>query len=236
MVLDQPAQYDNMSIGLEKGKDLRQPLKEFIDLLPERVTNVLREMEIIERKNPRMRNVTRELGYLLYRLVIDSNFKLILDLGTSNGCSALWLGSAAQQTGGEVISIENQPWKADMARQNITKAGLSESVTVFLGDAVKISENIDKIDLLFMDIWPGDYLRCIQGILPNLRQGSLIVVDNLRDHRERDGTVISRRQEGDDYLTFIHETLKIPVIDMPNIGSGAQIGLFYTTPADTFRN
>lgn len=215
-----------------KEQNLDQLLKKFAEhrfsQIPEKVSTVLETMETYEKENPRMRNVTRELGELLYYLVVENNSKDILELGTSNGCSAIWLALAAMETGGKVTTVENQEWKAELARQNIEKAGLSDVVTVISGDASEISKRIKGIDFLFVDIWPGDYLRCIRNILPKIRQNSLIVADNLLTHRNREGNITPRGPEGNDYLDFINETLKIPSTILP-IGSGVQIGLLTRT-------
>lgn len=216
------------SANMRKEQDLDQLLKEFAEprllQVPENVGDVLKEMETYENENPRMRNVTRELGELLNFLVIDSDSKNVLELGTSNGYSSIWLALAVRKTGGKVTTVENQEWKAELARQNIEKAGLSDVVTVVSGDALEVSKGIEKIDFLFMDVWPGDYLNCIQDILPRMNQGSLIVADNLLTHRDRVGNITPRGPEGDDYLKFINETLNISNKILP-IGSGVQIGL-----------
>lgn len=192
--------------------------------IPERVSTVLEEMEDFEKENPRMRNVTRTLGELLYSLVMNSNAKTILELGTSNGYSAVWLGLAAQKTGGKVITVENQNWKVDLAKENIEKAGLTDTVTVILGDAKEISKEIGEIDFLFMDIWTGDNLPCFNNLKPKLKTGSLFIVDNLSTHRDRDGKIYPRGSEGDDYLEY-NNSIDIPNIKMDEIGSGIQIGL-----------
>jgi predicted O-methyltransferase YrrM len=213
---------------MNKEHDLDQVLKEFAKprllQVPENVANVLKEMETYENENPRMRNVTRELGELLNFLVIESDSKDVLELGTSNGYSTIWFALAVRKTGGKVTTVENQEWKAALARQNIENAGFSDVVTVVSGNALEVSKGIEKIDFLFMDIWPGDYLPCIQDMLPWMRQGSLIVADNLLTHRDRAGNITPRGPEGDDYLKFINGTLKIPNKILP-IGSGVQIGL-----------
>jgi predicted O-methyltransferase YrrM len=213
---------------MNKEHDLDQVLNKFTEhhvlRVPEYVANVLKEMELFENENPRMRNVTRELGELLSFLVINKNSKNILELGTSNGYSTIWLALAAKKTGGKVTTIENQEWKVDLAMQNIKKAGLSDITTVLTGDALEVSKKIDKIDCLFMDIWPGDYLPCIQNILPMMTSGSLIVVDNLLTHRNRKGNITPRGPEGDDYLQFISRKFKTTSSVMP-IGSGVQVGV-----------
>ncbi len=218
----------SLTANMGKEQNLDQLLKKFTKYrfpeIPEKARTVLKTTEAYERENPRMRNVTQELGKFLYYLVVENNSKAILELGTSNGYSSLWLALAVRETGGKVTTVENQEWKAELARQNIEKAGLSDTATVILGDALlEIPKTVDKIDFLFMDIWPGDYLSCIKKILPEMKQDSLIVADNLLTHRDREGNKIPRGPEGDDYLNFMNETLKIPGMILP-IGSGVHIG------------
>lgn len=208
---------------IEKEQNLKILLKEFKQTqffhIPEKVDKFLKEMEGYEKENPRMRNVTRELGELLNFMVRSNNAKKILELGTSNGYSTIWLALAAKETGGKVTTVENQEFKAELAKQNIEKAGLSEVATVVYGDALEIVKGVEKIDLLFMDIWPADYLPCVQAALPKMRQGSLIVADNLLTHRDRQGKITPKGPEGDDYLHFVKTTFNISDKVLP-MGSG----------------
>ena len=59
-----------------------------------------------------------------------------MEFGASFGISALWLGAAARQTKGRVVTTEVEPHKAAVARQNIADAGLDDVVTLLAGNAL----------------------------------------------------------------------------------------------------
>ena len=189
------------------------------------VDSVLKELEEFERKNPRMRNVTREGGLVLKSLITASNAKDILELGTSNGYSTIWLAMAARETGGKVTTVENQKWKIDLAKSNLQKVGLAKVVDFVLGDAREKIEGLkNHVDFLFLDIWPDEYLPCLTGLMPKLKPMTLIVADNMLTHRDRDGNITPRGEEGNDYLEFIQNQSKFLSKDL-EIGSGLNIAM-----------
>ena len=67
----------------------------------------------------------------------------ILELGTSFGYSAIWLGEAARATGGRLITMELSPEKSEQARQMSEKAGLAEHVDFRVGDAIELINRIN---------------------------------------------------------------------------------------------
>ncbi|HTN17957.1 MAG TPA: hypothetical protein VL092_09770, partial [Chitinophagaceae bacterium] len=68
-------------------------------------------------------------GSFLYMQARALNAQNILEFGTSYGISTIYLGKAAQQNGGKVISTEYLPHKVKMAREHIAGAGLDGVVT-----------------------------------------------------------------------------------------------------------
>jgi predicted O-methyltransferase YrrM len=104
----------------------------------------------------------------------------IVEVGTSIGYTALWLGEAARATGGRVIGMEAVEAKQQQALAHITRAGLNDVVEVRLGDAKEIVKDITgPIDLVFLDAWKDDYIVYFDTLLPKLRVGGCIVADNI---------------------------------------------------------
>src|SRR5262245_57642813 len=79
-------------------------------------------------KADKMLNVTPETGELLAILVLATRARRVLEIGTSNGYSTLWLADAARALGGSVVTVEIAQAKADLARHNLERAGLSAHV------------------------------------------------------------------------------------------------------------
>ena len=72
----------------------------------------------------RTRNVDHETGRFLHLLVRSTGACRILEIGSSNGVSTIWLAAGVQQQGGVVIGTEILPERAAEANANIEEAGL----------------------------------------------------------------------------------------------------------------
>jgi predicted O-methyltransferase YrrM len=119
----------------------------------------------------RMLNITPDTGAFLAVLVKAMGARSILEVGTSNGYSTLWLADAVGSTG-RVTTVELAPAKVAMARANFARAGLAGRIAQREGDAAIVLAGLDDgaFDLLF--------LKRV------LRPGGLLVVDNACSHPE----------------------------------------------------
>ena len=99
-----------------------------------------------------------ESAGFLNLLVRALDARTVVEVGTSFGYTALWLGEAARDTGGRVIGMEALETKRDRATASLEEAGLGDVVEIRLGDAKEIVRAIDgPIDLAFVDAWKSDY-------------------------------------------------------------------------------
>jgi caffeoyl-CoA O-methyltransferase len=131
-------------------------------------------------RGPGMANVATLHGRLLRILTEAINAKQVVEIGTSNGYSALWICLALQTTGGKLITHEIDPERATLARANFQRAGVESIVTVVLGDAHETVTRLkDPIDLLFIDADKPGYLDYLNKLLPLVRPGGLILADNM---------------------------------------------------------
>jgi predicted O-methyltransferase YrrM len=99
-----------------------------------------------------MLNITRDTGEFLSVLVQATAARRVLEIGTSNGYSTLWLASAARMTGGTVITVELSDYKVGLARQNFSRSGLASSITLVQDEAGRVLEgaNDASFDLVFL--------------------------------------------------------------------------------------
>src|SRR6184192_847516 len=88
----------------------------------------------------RMLNITRDTGELLAVLVRATMARRVLEIGTSNGYSTLWLASAARAIGGAVTTVEISDYKIGLARQNFSRSGLAACITLVQDDAGRVLE------------------------------------------------------------------------------------------------
>jgi predicted O-methyltransferase YrrM len=117
---------------------------------------------------------------LLNLLIRTKGAHRIVEVGTSIGYTALWLGEAAKAVGGHVIGMEYIADKHAQAIQNLKDAGLSDVVEVRQGDAKAILRDIKSpIDLAFVDAWKDDYIHYFDDLLPKMSLGGVIVADNI---------------------------------------------------------
>lgn len=130
-----------------------------------------------------MLNVTPETGQFLAILARATEATQVLEVGTSNGYSTIWLAWAADDTGGHVTTIERSPDKAAMARTNLRRAGLVDRVTVREGVALDVLSELEgPYDLIFLDADRPNYLAYLGRLIPLLRPGGLLVADNVVSH------------------------------------------------------
>lgn len=131
----------------------------------------------------RFLNITPETGRFLAILVRATQATRILEIGTSNGYSTIWLAWAASRTDGHVTTIERSADKAAMARRNLERAGVTDRVTVREGVALDVLRGLSgPYDLLFLDADRPNYLGYLDRVVPLLRPGGLLVTDNVVSH------------------------------------------------------
>ena len=104
----------------------------------------------------------------------------ILEIGTSYGYSGIWLGEAARATGGRLITLELQDYKAAYARDMAWQAGLSDHVEFQVGDALTLIDQLPTgVDFVLLDLWKQLYTPCLDAFYPKLNPGAIIVADNM---------------------------------------------------------
>jgi caffeoyl-CoA O-methyltransferase len=140
------------------------------------ILGVLRDIH----QGPSMANVHTLHGRLLRLFTESTNAKNVVEIGTSNGYSALWICLGLRTTGGRLTTFEINPRTASLARANFKKAGVDHLVTLVEGDAHQtISRLREPIDILFLDADKDGYLDYLQKLLPLVRPGGLILADNM---------------------------------------------------------
>ncbi|MFH2007237.1 MAG: class I SAM-dependent methyltransferase [bacterium] len=142
-----------------------------------RILGVLAQLE---QRRIGMMNVPRRDGRLLRLLVETLDAKHVVELGTSNGYSGLWIGLGLNHTGGKLTTFELDARRAALARKHFHQAGLDGRVTMVEGDAHKNVLAIKTpIDLLWIDADKQGYIDYLNKLLPQVRAGGLIVAHNM---------------------------------------------------------
>jgi len=141
---------------------------------------LLKTLDDIRQQQGRMMNVPALDGRLLRLLAETTGAKTVVEIGTSNGISGIWMGLALKKTGGKLITFEIDPGRAALARKNFEAAGVAEVVTVVEGDAhEKVRELKGPIDMVFLDADKQGYVDYLEKLLPLVRPGGLILAHNM---------------------------------------------------------
>ncbi|MEH1842790.1 MAG: O-methyltransferase [Nostoc sp.] len=135
-------------------------------------------------------NVSPNQGKLLMLLALIHKARTILEIGTLGGYSTIWLARALPADG-HLITLESNPQHAEVARDNIARAGLAHLVEVRVGRAIDTlpqlaNEEYNPFDLIFIDADKPSNPEYFAWALKLSRQGSLIIADNV----VRNGAVI----------------------------------------------
>jgi predicted O-methyltransferase YrrM len=133
-----------------------------------------------------MLNITRDTGEFLAVLVRAISARRVLEIGTSNGYSTLWLAEAVRAIGGSVTTIELAAYKAGLATANFGRAGLSPFIKLVQDDAGQFLERSDQsaYDLIFLDAERTEYLSWWPHLRRVLRPRGLLIVDNATSHSD----------------------------------------------------
>jgi predicted O-methyltransferase YrrM len=160
--------------------------------------SLLKELEDFGTENDRratdrrekMLNVAPEAAALLALLVRAVKARRVLEVGTSNGYSTIWLADAAEETDGRVTTVEALPAKAALAQENFGRAGLSSYIHLHLGDAGAFlrDQPPDAFDFVFLDSDRAQYIAWWPDVQKVLASGGTLVIDNAVSHAsELDG-------------------------------------------------
>jgi len=128
----------------------------------------------------RMLNITRDTGEFLSVLIRATGARRVIEIGTSNGYSTLWLAHAVSATGGTVTTVELSDYKVELARKNFSRSGLADWITLIHDDTARVFERADaeSHDLIFLDAERTEYPRWWPHLKRIIRPGGLLVVDN----------------------------------------------------------
>lgn len=151
------------------------------DEAEKKILDVLADMR--QNQSRGMMNVPREDGRMLRLFAEAIGAKHVVEIGTSNGYSAIWFCLALRTTGGKLTTFEIDAGRAALARENFKRAGVADIVTLVEGDAhEKVAELKGPIDLVFLDADKPGYVDYLKKLLPLVRPGGLILAHNTSSH------------------------------------------------------
>ena len=155
---------------------------------------LLRELEIQGQRNDsqeqdrkkKFLNLERPTAELIYVLLQASRRKNVLEIGTSNGYSTIWIAASLKACDdARFISIEISPEKLVLARQNLAPAGFAHRVELREGNATEVVAGLKgPFDCVFFDADRVSAPAQLRLLLPKLSGDVLLLADNALSHPE----------------------------------------------------
>jgi predicted O-methyltransferase YrrM len=131
----------------------------------------------------KMLNLEPDTARFLNILVRSSRRKHVLEIGTSNGYSAIWLALALKATGGRLVSIDREASKQSLADANLRHVGLRGIVDLVCGDATEVVAGLSgPFDCVFFDADRYSAPEQLSLLLPKLAADVFLFADNVLSH------------------------------------------------------
>jgi len=128
-------------------------------------------------------NLEPETAAIVSILARSSRARRLLEIGTSNGYSTIWLASSVGPEGGHVVSIDRSRDKHRMAHDNLLEAGLLQYVDLRVGDATEVIKTLPgPFDFVFFDADRTSAPGQLALLLPKLAPQALVLADNALSH------------------------------------------------------
>ncbi len=135
----------------------------------------------------RRRNLHPDEAALLSVVCEAMGAARVLEIGTSNGYSTLWLARAVSATGGTVLSVDVDVDAQRAAAANLARAGLLEHVHLRGADGGEVLRELPDAgqDVVFLDSERSRYAGWWPHPLRVLRAGGLLAIDNVLSHPDQ---------------------------------------------------
>lgn len=188
--------------------------KAFEIIMNTSIQKLLSELENFGQKNKGYFNIPASTGKFFYNLVLIAKSKNILEIGTSNGYSTIWLSEAAKHNNGKITTIEISEFKVKMAKENFKRSKLN-NIKIIHGNAIKeIPKLNQKYDFMFIDAIKRQYIDYLRLAEKNLKKNSIIVADN--------AVMFKDKMKG--YLNYVEHNKKYSSVLVP-IGTGIEFSI-----------
>jgi predicted O-methyltransferase YrrM len=128
-------------------------------------------------------DVSPPQGKFLNLIARSIRARRVLEIGTLGGYSTIWLARAVGEEG-QVVTLEFREHHAEVARENLDRAGVGKRVEIRVGAALESlpvleAERPDPFDLVFIDADKVNNANYVRWALRLTRPGSVVIVDNV---------------------------------------------------------
>lgn len=139
--------------------------------------------ELIETSDEKLEYIDmlsgRVVGRLLNMLVKVSGARRVLEIGTFTGYSALMMAAALPEDG-ELITCDLNERYAEIAQSFFKRSPDGDKINQIMGEALDTLNQLEEpFDFAFLDADKGNYPNYYREIIPKLKNGGLLVIDNV---------------------------------------------------------
>ena len=206
--------------------DIFKKVDDYIANLLGREDEVLKStLQSLDREGLPQISVSANQGKFLQVLLTLGNAKTVLELGALGGYSTIWMARALPEDG-KIITLEIDEHHANVARQNLEKAGLSRKVEVRVGKALDllpqmIADGEGPFDMIFIDADKPPYAEYFQYALALSKPGSVIICDNvIREGKVLDENSDDERVQGVQRLNnMLAESTQVTATILQTVGA-----------------
>jgi predicted O-methyltransferase YrrM len=138
----------------------------------------------------RLRNLEPATAELLTLVLRIAGARDIVEIGTSNAYSAIWLADAARATGGSVTSVDVLEWPS--VADNLRSSGVTVARVLADGGAFLAARPDASVDLLFLDAERVEYDGWWPHPVRVLRPGGVLAIDNVLSHPDEVAPILAR--------------------------------------------
>ena len=166
----------------------------------------------LEKTQKEFWNLDRYSANFLNMLIKINNSKNVLEIGTSNGYSGIWILKALEETRGKLTTVEYWEKRQSAARKNFEICVSDVKVESKIGSAVIVLQDLEeeiknfkreKFDFVFIDANKKEYVEYFEIVDRSLKSGGIILADNILSHYEKTLPYINVLFERVDYQSQI---------------------------------
>ena len=151
---------------------------EYLDKLMPESTGLLAEMESYAAEH-RVPIADREVALFLEITARAIKARRVLECGMAIGYSVIHL-ARGMADGGLVVTIEPNDKMIQAAEGFLSRAGVRQPVQIEKGYALEVIPRLEEtFDLVFIDAVKEEYRGYLDLALPKLREGGVVICDNL---------------------------------------------------------
>jgi caffeoyl-CoA O-methyltransferase len=181
---------------------------------------VLRDLAALTRRDLAPQSgmqISHDEGELLTMMVRLTGAKQAVEVGTFTGYSSICIARGLPDDG-HLLCCDVSEEYTSVARDHWARAGLTDRIELRIAPAVETLRSLPTdpyLDFAFIDADKTGYPAYVEEVLPRLRTGGLMVLDNML----RDGRVLAPESDDDRAIDALNQALvadeRVDVVLLP---------------------